>query len=180
MTAAVARVVEKLEAVRELGDGKWIARCPGHDDAQPSLAISIGRGGRALVYCRSGCATPDVLRAIGLEFRDLFAESMPPTTAVLRRAPEDDARAEVDADARRCLKKYSAYFGGVGIFTQSDLVREEHRLVRRLRKVVTRLGDTEVGWTVAALAAEMECGAFRLEGRLDAWIRRDTMQRKAA
>ena len=69
------RVLDALEragSVPRLASGKWESRCPNHDDRHPSLAIGEGRDGRALLKCRTGCPTPDVLRMIGLTWRDLF------------------------------------------------------------------------------------------------------------
>jgi hypothetical protein len=50
--------------------------CPGHGrgrgDRSPSLSVREGADQRALVYCRVGCATEDVVAALGLTMRDLF------------------------------------------------------------------------------------------------------------
>jgi hypothetical protein len=55
------------------GDG-WTCRCPAHHDRSPSLSIGIGEDGRALVNCHAGCATADVLAALGLTLRDLMPQ----------------------------------------------------------------------------------------------------------
>lgn len=65
-------VLERLERVRRSGGG-WVARCPVHEDRSPSLSVREGADGRVLVYCHAGCATEDVVAAIGLTVRDLFA-----------------------------------------------------------------------------------------------------------
>ena len=39
----------------------WSARCPAHDDRRPSLSVSEGDDGRALVFCQAGCATAEAL-----------------------------------------------------------------------------------------------------------------------
>lgn len=49
--------------------GKWhgsygIARCPVHDDRNPSLSISDGQDGKLLVHCHAGCEGRDVLDAL--------------------------------------------------------------------------------------------------------------------
>ena len=50
------------------------AACPAHDDAHPSLDIKIGDNGECvLLKCWAGCETEDVVKALGLEMRDLFA-----------------------------------------------------------------------------------------------------------
>jgi putative DNA primase/helicase len=47
----------------------WIARCPAHEDRNPSLSLTDGEGGRLLVHCHAGCeqiAVIDALKALGL------------------------------------------------------------------------------------------------------------------
>jgi putative DNA primase/helicase len=60
--------------VRRSGGG-WVARCPAHEDRSPSLSVKEGVDGRVLVYCHAGSRTDDVVAAIGLTMRDLFADS---------------------------------------------------------------------------------------------------------
>ena len=53
---------------RQSGAG-WSARCPAHDDRNPSLSIDEGDDGRPLVRCHTGCsqeAVIDALRRRGL------------------------------------------------------------------------------------------------------------------
>jgi hypothetical protein len=62
--------------IRLSGTG-CLAQCPAHEDLSPSLSIREGHDGRVLVHCFGGCDTRDVLRALGLEFRDLFPAPPP-------------------------------------------------------------------------------------------------------
>ncbi len=52
---------------RRLGGRKsgsdWMARCPAHDDRNPSLSISE-RDGRVLVHCHAGCEQAAVIKAL--------------------------------------------------------------------------------------------------------------------
>jgi hypothetical protein len=50
----------------------WQAICPAHDDSTASLSISKGDDGRALLYCHAKCSTESVVRAAGLEMKDLM------------------------------------------------------------------------------------------------------------
>jgi putative DNA primase/helicase len=62
------------ELTLALEKGKWhgrygTARCPAHDDKQPSLTIGTGDTGKTVVCCQAGCsqqAVIDALRAQGL------------------------------------------------------------------------------------------------------------------
>ena len=65
-------VLPRLDRVRKTGSG-WTARCPAHADKTASLSLGEGREGQALIHCFAGCHVGDVLAAIGLELRDLYA-----------------------------------------------------------------------------------------------------------
>src|SRR4051794_15315760 len=52
----------------------FTARCPAHDDRTPSLTVSEGADGRALLKCQAGCDSESVVRALELEWADLFPE----------------------------------------------------------------------------------------------------------
>jgi len=75
-------VLSRLKGVRRSGKG-WVALCPAHEDRKPSLHIAVGSDGRVLLNCFAGCPREKILRAIGLEMRDLFPQ--PERTS--KRAP---------------------------------------------------------------------------------------------
>lgn len=68
----IHELLSRLQGVREVKPGQWMALCPVHDDHHPSLSISEKPDGVVLIKDWAGCETIDVLRFIGLEFRDLF------------------------------------------------------------------------------------------------------------
>ena len=74
---SIETLISRLDGVKETGHGKYVARCPAHDDKSPSLAITEGDEGKTLVHCFAGCETEDVLSAVGLEFSDLMPERLP-------------------------------------------------------------------------------------------------------
>jgi putative DNA primase/helicase len=74
MSSPVENLVQRLNAKRS-GQG-WKAKCPVHDDHTPSLSISEGADGRALIHCFAGCQTEDVLSALGMSKRDLFTDDI--------------------------------------------------------------------------------------------------------
>lgn len=67
----VERVLERLEGVRRNGNG-WKTLCPAHGDHEPSLSVSVGRDGKALVNCFKGCSTEAVMDVLGLTMADLY------------------------------------------------------------------------------------------------------------
>lgn len=68
-------LLSRLEGVKKQGD-RYIACCPAHNDNAPSLSLSRGEDGRALVHCYAGCEILQVLAAIGMGLRDLFPDSL--------------------------------------------------------------------------------------------------------
>lgn len=87
-------VLAKLGKVRKSGDG-WSARCPvennhQHGDKNPSLSVSEGADGRALVTCHKGCELDDITRSLGLDVAALFEEE-PPEQVVIAEYPYTDA-----------------------------------------------------------------------------------------
>ena len=65
-------LLHRLDGVRRTGEGRWVARCPAHDDKRPSLTIREADDGRVLLCCFGGCQTADVLAALGATWGDLF------------------------------------------------------------------------------------------------------------
>lgn len=70
----VGRLIDRLDGVRQTGAGRWIARCPAHEDRRPSLSIRELDDGRVLMHDFAGCSVHEVLAAVGLEMSDLFPE----------------------------------------------------------------------------------------------------------
>jgi 5S rRNA maturation endonuclease (ribonuclease M5) len=58
-----ADVASRLHGVRPSGDG-YVARCPAHDDHNPSLSVSVNDAGKLLLHCHAGCDQRTVLDAI--------------------------------------------------------------------------------------------------------------------
>jgi hypothetical protein len=67
-------LLSRLEGVRRTGQGRWIARCPAHEDRRASLSIRELEDGRVLLHDFAGCAVHEVLAAAGLEMSALFPE----------------------------------------------------------------------------------------------------------
>lgn len=68
----VDNLLSRLDRVKRTGAGRWIARCPSHDDRSPSLSIRELDDGRILLHCFAGCDVQSVLTAAGLSLDDLF------------------------------------------------------------------------------------------------------------
>ena len=73
LSSKTDQLLSRLDRVKQTGPGKWLARCPAHDDNSPSLAIKEV-GDRILLHCFAGCGVTEVLTAVGLEMADLFPD----------------------------------------------------------------------------------------------------------
>ena len=93
-------LIARLHGVRPNGAGKWMAKCPAHEDRGPSLSIKELADGTILLHDFGGCSPHDVLGAVGLQVRDLF-----PDRVEHHRGPARDRRHwHAAADALRMLK----------------------------------------------------------------------------
>ena len=98
--SAASRLLEHLEGVKQTAPGRWIARCPAHEDRSPSLSIRELDDGRVLVYDFGGCEVGDVLAALGLGLSDLFEKPIGDQVAPTRgRVPARDLLALIDHEA---------------------------------------------------------------------------------
>ncbi len=73
---SIETLLSRVDGVRETGQGKYIARCPAHEDKSPSLAIKECSDGRILIHDFAGCETEDVLAAVGMTFSDVMPEKI--------------------------------------------------------------------------------------------------------
>jgi hypothetical protein len=130
---SAANLLDRLQGARERGAGKWIARCPAHEDSRPSLAIARADD-RWLIYCFGGCYPIDVMRAIGLELADLFDDRV-------YRPRGDRERPRLSAAERLELLEHEI---GVAVIIANDFLRdrvitEEHAV--RLAQACGRIGS---------------------------------------
>jgi hypothetical protein len=72
-------VLDRASNPRKVGDGYHVS-CPlpehaqGRGDRNPSVSVTDGDDGRALVNYQAGCRTEDIVAAWGLEMSDLFEQ----------------------------------------------------------------------------------------------------------
>ena len=76
--------------------GGWLACCPAHDDASPSLSIGEGDAGQLLLHCFSGCAYEAIAAALGISSESPVAPPPPPAPAPRKPKPEAEGEALTD------------------------------------------------------------------------------------
>jgi hypothetical protein len=83
----VVGLLEQHGRMQRLARG-YLACCPAHADGTPSLKVDQGDDGRVLLHCKAGCSTGDIAAALGIEQRELFADSQTHTReAAPRQGP---------------------------------------------------------------------------------------------
>jgi hypothetical protein len=152
------RILEELRAhgcnPKRSGNG-FRARCPAHDDLNPSLSLGEGDDGRILVHCHAGCDTSAVLGALGLVMRDLFTD----------RDPEHDDGIVATYD----------YTDAEGRLLYQVVRRIGHRFAQRRPDgrggwIPNAKGVTRVPYRLGQLLSAMAAGGmvFVVEGEKDA------------
>lgn len=133
---------------RRAGIGRWMARCPAHEDGSPSLSIREGRDGRVLLYCFAGCALTAILKSLSFTPRDLFTgESLSAQQRALLARERGVRDAQLDRErragreARERVWKLEAIKDALG----GKLMRspESDELDRLYRLALDRLRDAE-------------------------------------
>jgi hypothetical protein len=80
--SATSKVLDRLQGIKQVAPGRWMTRCPAHEDRSPSLSVREMEDGRVLLHCFGGCPNGEVLAAMGLRMSDLFekplAHHLPP------------------------------------------------------------------------------------------------------
>jgi hypothetical protein len=72
----VATLLDRLALVKQTAPGRWLGRCPAHEDRSPSLSIRELEDGRVLLHCFGGCDTEAVLDSVGLSMAALFPKDL--------------------------------------------------------------------------------------------------------
>jgi hypothetical protein len=177
-TAVVDRVLDHLDRVTKRPKG-WSARCPAHDDRNPSLSVGIAEGGGILVHCFAGCPRERILAALGLQERDLqpqrpairsgSARSIGPPAGHMD--PGDDARSGrlTVADVATAKHLPIDFLRGLGLADDRLGVRiPYHDTDGTLVAIRTRLatnGD-RFRWRRGIEFCHTDCGALQTPGLL--------------
>jgi putative DNA primase/helicase len=97
---------------RKAGRG-WLSTCPSHDDRKSSLSFRIVEPAKAIFNCFAGCDNADIIKALGLEFSDLFdveidIENAPITSSEGAKPP---TAGMIETLTRYCTEAAEAFHG---------------------------------------------------------------------
>jgi hypothetical protein len=175
------KVLARLVSVRAVGPGRWMARCPAHEDPHPSLSIAAGADGRVLLYCFAACRPEEVLRALGLKWSALFPDSGR-ALRPRRIAPEiqrELAIREVLNQDHRAAERRREWLPS---WLVSDHARRCSRAAAEARAFATRLGyEDSRSWVLLERAAQVQREGLLAEAAGDAYLllkRADRMRRR--
>lgn len=115
-----AQIICETLGGKPIGQDRYIARCPAHDDKSPSLSIT--QKDRVLVYCHSGCTQEQVISA--LRNRGLWYETT-------RKAPKF-SESELDESMSFCVIWNSHIRRGKSVSRVDDDKMNMH--LRRLKE----------------------------------------------
>lgn len=119
----MSALLSRLDGVREVGRGRWRARCPAHGSKGGTLSVREESDGRTLVYCFAGCTVSEIVGAVGLELTALFPEKRLAdriAPAGLPRAEVADYAGTMHADALRLACIAAAHQDGKVDFTAAE------------------------------------------------------------
>jgi hypothetical protein len=72
-------ILTHLQKVKRLGDGRYIALCPCHNDRNPSLGVTLKPDGKWLIRCFScGAKGIDVCNTLGIDPISLYPSNNNP------------------------------------------------------------------------------------------------------
>ena len=95
----VDEFIALLHGVRRTSRGV-LAKCPAHDDRNPSLSVHLGDRG-LLVKCWAGCRLEDICAALGIRQTDLFFDSLTDDPRQRREAARQRAAQRIRHEAQQ-------------------------------------------------------------------------------
>lgn len=181
MSAPIETVLRRLEdrdcPARQTGPGRWMARCPSHEDRSPSLSLrnTAGRDGElVLVHCFAGCETPDVLSALDLDLADLYELDRPRTRRPAGRTLPPVVRGPLRAAAGdRPLDRLLTVLGAAGLDYRADAIVDHlwHAECPVCRERLSLLVEEAANGRVR-MSCRTSCDTDRIERQLEQAVRR--------
>jgi putative DNA primase/helicase len=106
----IEKVLGVLEGVKQTGRNTWKAKCPAHDDKNPSLKVTRADDDAVLTHCYTGCSFDDVVNATPLSKSDFF----PPKPGSYSNGRQNENLGPVRAKVPRKVIQYYEYVTEAG------------------------------------------------------------------
>lgn len=158
-------ILDRLEGVQGRG-GQYKACCPAHSDKKPSLSVSVGDDGKILLNCFAGCPTENIVAAMRLEMKDLFAEDRKnfPTYEPPKQKPTRTVEAEYLHNGGQTKKIKYRYADGTKSFTWLHLENGQWQPGRKNFKPELYKSHTELTSTVILVEGEKDVDTLKNAG----------------
>lgn len=153
----VELLLSKLPHAKRNSKG-WAAGCPAHEDKRPSLSVSEGEGGRALVHCHAGCTPEEITAALGLRLADLMPETPARPSPAPKRKPTAKAPtpATFPTAAEAVAELERQYGRRANLWTYRDANLDPVGLVirwdTRAGKTIRPVSKTAAGWIIGGMS----------------------------
>lgn len=139
-------------------------QCVAHEDRSPSLSVTRGSKG-VILNCHAGCATEDVVSALGLTMADLFDEPLEKRERpqVVAEYPYCDRHGEVLKVVRRIEPGYNGERKTFRQFKPDGTpgAKDIPNVLYRLPEVIT---EAQAGGTVLVVEGEKDVESLRAIG----------------
>lgn len=133
-------IANGLKKGKCVGNNKYVACCPAHEDKTPSLHITLGQDNKILVHCFSGCSQSEIidcLKSMGL-WPEKEKIDRPPGYIPPEPIPntDDDLLSFDHAEMVLALSDYDKGKGKAFLFTPQDLecIKKAEETYQRLFK----------------------------------------------
>jgi putative DNA primase/helicase len=180
----IEKVLSRLEGVKTARKGNYQARCPAHDDKNPSLSIREDSG-KVLLKCHAGCSFPAIVAAAGLDQKDCFPANGRRSRQTNRRGSETTMTIQKLAELKGLPEQFLHEQGlretreGVEIRYQHEngsAARSRLRTAPQAKDGSSWLGkerDSIIPYGLQWLRDAREAGeVFLVEGESDVWTLR--------
>jgi phage/plasmid primase-like uncharacterized protein len=153
--------LSRLERVVSAGASKWKARCPAHEDRNPSLLASVRSDSSVGLYCFAGCAFESIVAAMGLAAVDLRAPSIdakpgkagaPPRSWLSLSKSKQIATHEI-AKLSLIRETLAGSVPARGTLAEKYLRSRGIEMLPEVRRFAPALKHTETGWSFPTLLA---------------------------
>lgn len=130
----ISRFEKKMKTARG-----YMVRCPAHEDGKSSLSVGRARDGGVLLKCFAGCQPKDIVAALGLEMKDLFAEEKAkPFVPVKVAKPQSNGSGKPETNGKPVIEKIYSYTDALG--------REVYQAIRMKPKTFRQRHSVNGEW----------------------------------
>lgn len=111
--------IARFEKRSANGHGGVMVRCPAHDDRKASLSVDRADDGGVLIKCFANCRANEIVAALGLELKDLFANEQEKQPAPTHTKTTTRVRTRIASNGhvstkRRQIEKAYSYTDPLG------------------------------------------------------------------